>query len=223
MGMQIKDLAQRSTSTMIQRPENGALAIHDSPTSLTPTMKRQRSGDDYDSRGGRSLDKIPRTNSREFSPERKIPLRSASAKNGLPAASLESRISVDNSVNKREYRQRSRSLEEKRRSASPPSHRASGPDVRAGRRTEYSPIRRATLSRDVSPNHSYNGLQYDDMYEGGHRRYESARFDYDSRQNYDSYPGPSRGAYQQYIPPGSRGRGRARGRGGYSSDRGLSY
>ncbi|MCJ1250129.1 hypothetical protein MMC30_007355 [Trapelia coarctata] len=87
VGIQIKDLAQRGAAS-------GTQAFHESPNPLTPGLKRQHSGDVFESQGGRSLDKMPRTDSKEFSPEKKVQAKTPAAKTA--SGSLESRISVDN-------------------------------------------------------------------------------------------------------------------------------
>jgi len=226
VGIHIKDLAQRGAGS-------GPQTFHDSPNPLTAGVKRQHSGDDFESQGGRSLDKIPRTDSKEFSPVKKVQAKTPAAKNA--SGSLESRISVGNGTYRREYQQRSRSPDDRRRSISPQSRRASGQEVRMGRplsrgsfgsRNGYSPNRRPGYSRDGSPSQGDGSLGYDEAYDGNSRRYSNYRFDNDSRANsgYDSYPGSTtRGGYQSYQPAAARVRGRGRGRGGYLNYRGNSY
>lgn len=225
VGIQIKDLAQRSAAS-------GSQTFQDSSNPLTPGVKRQHSSDGFESQGGRSLDKMPRTDSKEFSPEKKVQAKTPAAKNA--SGSLESRISVDNGTYRREYQPRSRSPDDRRRSFSPPSRRASGQEARTGRRLSrgsygsrngYSPGRRPAYSREGSPSQGEGSVAYDEAYEGSSRRYNNYRFDYDGRASsgYDSYPGTHRGGYQSYKPAGARGRGRGRGRGGYVNYRGNSY
>lgn len=226
VGIQIKDLAQRSAAASTQ-------AFQDASTPLTPGVKRQHSGDDFESQGGRSLEKFPRTDSKEFSPEMKVQAKTPAAKTA--SGSLESRISVDNGTYRREYQQRSRSPDDRRRSPSPPSRRASGQEVRMGRqlsrgsfgsRNGYSPNRRQVYSRDASPSQGDGSFGYDEAYEGSSRRYNNYRSDYDdgrASSGYDSYPGSQRAGYQSYQPAGARGRGRGRGRGGYVNYRGNNF
>jgi len=225
VGIQIKDLAQRGAAASTQ-------TFQDSSNPLTPGVKRQHSGDDSESQGGRSLEKIARTDPKQFSPEKKVQAKTPATK--IASGSLESRISVDNGTYRREYPQRSRSPDERRRSSSPPSRRASGQEVRMGRqlsrgsfgsRNGYSPNRRQVYSRDASPSQGDGGLGYDEAYEGNSRRYNNYRSDYDdgrASSGYDSYPGTQRAGYQSYQPAGARGRGRGRGRGAYVNYRGNS-
>ena len=234
VGIQIKDMANRGVSAASHRAENGTQVAHDSPILLVPAVKRQHSDDGSESRDGRSLDKIPRTNSKDFSSDRKVQPQDAASKGAI--ASLESRISIDNGAYRREYQQRSRSPDDRHRSMSPSSRRASGQELRMGRqlsrgsygsRNGYSPNRRPSYSRHPSPSQTDSGLAYDDSYNSNPRRHDNYRFDYDSRPSpgYDTYNANQRGgSYQQYQPTGNRGRGRGRGRGEYVNNyRGNNY
>ena len=234
VGIQIKDMANRGISAALHRVDNGMQVTHDSPILLVPAVKRQHSDDNFESREGRSLDKIPRTNAKDFSTERKVQPQDAATKSA--AASFESRISIDNGTYRREYQQRSRSPDDRHRSMSPSSRRASGQELHMGRqlsrgsygsRNGYSPNRRPSYSRHPSPSQTDSGLAYDDTYDSNPRRHDIYRFDYDSRPSpgYDSYNANQRGgSYQQYQPTGNRGRGRGKGRGGYVNNyRGNNY
>ncbi|MCJ1388384.1 hypothetical protein MMC18_001231 [Xylographa bjoerkii] len=233
VGIQIKDLATRQATSPQDRGFNNAQQLHESPRPFKAAIKRQHSGDDMNSPGGRSMDKIPRTNSNDFSSDTKMQQQIAGAAKPM-TGSLESRISVDEGNFKREYQQRSRSPDIKHRSLSPPSRRASGQDTRMerqfsrgsfGSRNGYSPNRRPAYSRNASPSHIEAGL-YDDSFDGNTRRYDSYRYDYDARANvdYDRYgTNPRGGPYPHYQPPSSRGRGRGRGRGSFNNYRGNGF
>ena len=233
VGIQIKDLATREPTSTQDRGINSTLQHHESPRPLIVAIKRQHSGDDMESPRGRSMGKVLRTNSNDFSSDMKTQQQIA----GVPkpmTGSLESRISVDEGNFRREYQQRSRSPDIKHRSLSPPSRRASGQDTRMerqfsrgsfGSRNGYSPNRRPAYSRDASPSHIEAGF-YDDSFDGNSRRYDAYRYNYDPRANvgYDHYGANSRGGpYHQNPPPHSRGRGRGRGRGNFNHHRGNGY
>lgn len=236
VGMQIKDLAIRDAATAAKRTENDLRAskqLQNSPTVLTPAVKRQYSEEDYDSPTARPMGKIARTESRDYSFDRRQQQSPKSAR--VAPQSLESRISVDNG-SYRPWQDRSMSPDSRRRSLSP-YRRASGSDMQLVRqhsgnsRNGYSPPRRPGMSRDTPPSRRDNGISYDDTYDGGTRgRYNAYRFDPDNRSNsgYDSYTtNNQRGHYQnqQYQSTGYRARGaRGRGRGHHNSNhRGGSY
>ncbi|MCJ1382340.1 hypothetical protein MMC17_005453 [Xylographa soralifera] len=233
VGIQIKDLATREATSPQDRSINNMQQLQGSSRPFQTAIKRQHSGDDMDSPRGRSMDKIPRTNSKDFSSDRKLQQQIAGAAQPM-TGSLESRISVDEGNFRREYQQRSRSPDIKHRSLSPPSRRASGQETRMerqfsrgsfGSRNGYSPIRRPAYSRNASPSHIEAGL-YDDSFDGNTRRYDSYRYDNDTHANvdYDRYGANSRGGpYPQYQPPSSRGRGRGRGRGTFNNYRGNGF
>ncbi|MCJ1317596.1 hypothetical protein MMC15_002921 [Xylographa vitiligo] len=233
VGIQIKDLATREATSPQDRGINNMLQLHESSRPFKAAIKRQHSGDDLDSPRGRLMDKIPRTNSKDFSSDTQMQQQTAGAAQPM-TGSLESRISVNEGNFRREYQQRSRSPDVKHRSLSPPSRRASGQDTRMerqfsrgsyGSRNGYSPNRRPAYSRNASPSHIEAGL-YDDSFDGNIRRYDSYRYDNDPRANvdYDHYGGTPRGGpYPQYQPPSSRGRGRGRGRGSFNHYRGNGF
>ena len=233
VGIQIKDLATREATSPQDRGINSMQQLHESSRPFKAAIKRQHSGDDMDSPRGRLMDKIPRTNSKDFSIDTNTQQQIAAAAPPM-TGSLESRISVDEGNFRREYQQRSRSPEIKHRSLSPPSRRASGQDTRMerqfsrgsyGSRNGYSPNRRPAYSRNASPSHFEAGL-YDDAFDGNIRRYDSYRYDSDTRANidYDRYSAnPRGGPYPQYQPPTSRGRGRGRGRGSFNHYRANGF
>ncbi|MCJ1408006.1 hypothetical protein MMC19_002079 [Ptychographa xylographoides] len=231
VGIQIKDLANKEAMSARDRLENGMIQLHDSPITLSPAIKRQHSSDN-DSPEGRFIAKMARTNSKEFSSDKKTQPPVGNAK--AAATSLESRISVDDGAFRREYQQRSRSPDERQRSLSGPPRRASDHDIRMGRqisrgsygsRNGYSPIRRPVYSRGASPTRTEADL-YDDSFDGNPHRYDTYRHNgYDGRANsgYDYYSANQRGGqYPQYVPPNYRGRGRGR-RGNYVTYRGTNY
>ena len=240
VGMQIKDLAIRDAATAAKRTEDDLRAskqLQSSPTVLTPAVKRRYSEEDYDSPTARPIGKIARTDSRDYSFDKRQQQSPKSARVAPP--SLESRISVDNG-SYRPYQARSKSPDSRRRSLSP-YRRASGSDMQLVRqhsgssRNGYSPLRRPGMSRDTSPSRRDGGISYDDAYDSGTRgRYNAYRFDHDKRSNsgYDSYTtNNQRGHYQNqhYQSTGYRARGtRGRGRGHHSNNnnnhpRGGSY
>ncbi|MCJ1432917.1 hypothetical protein MMC27_002275 [Xylographa pallens] len=233
VGIQIKDLATREATSPHDRGINNMQQLHEASRSFKAAIKRQHSGDDMDSPRGRLMDKILRTNSKDFSSDTKMQQQIVAAAQPM-TGSLESRISVDEGNFRREYQQRSRSPEIKHRSLSPPSRRASGQDARMerqfsrgsyGSRNGYSPNRRPAYSRNASPSHIEAGL-YDDSIDGNIRRYDSYRYDSDTRANidYDRYSVNSRGGpYPQYQPPSSRGRSRGRGRGSFNHYRANGF
>lgn len=233
VGIQIKDLATREAISPQDRGTNNTQQLSESSQPSNLAIKRQHSGDDMNSPRGRSMDKIPRTNSKDFSSDTKMQQPIAGAAKPM-TGSLESRISVDEGNFRREYQQRSRSPDIKHRSLSPSSRRASGQDIRMerqfsrgsfGSRNAYSPNRRPAYSRNASPSQVEAGL-YDDSFDGNTRRYDSYRYDYDARANveYDRYGGPPRGGpYPHYQPPTARGRGRGRGRGSFNNYRGNGF
>ncbi|MCJ1284453.1 hypothetical protein MMC26_003785 [Xylographa opegraphella] len=233
VGIQIKDLATREATSPKDHGISSTQQLHESSRPFPAATKRQHSGDDLDSPRGRLMDKIVRTNSKDFSSDTKVQQPIAGAARPM-TGSLESRISVDEGNFRREYQQRSRSPEMKQRSLSPPSRRASGQDNRMerqfsrgsyGSRNGYSPNRRPAYSRNASPSHLEAGL-YDDSSDGNIRRYDSYRYDNDPRANveYDRYgANPRGGPYPQYQAPNSRGRGRGRGRGSFNPYRGNGY
>ncbi|MCJ1472139.1 hypothetical protein MMC13_000786 [Lambiella insularis] len=227
LGIQIKDLANREAMSARDRPGQISEQLHESPKSLNPAVKRQHSGDEVESRGRRPMDKFPRTNSKDFSSDTRVP--QAITGSSKPAnGSLESRISVDDGNSRREYQPRSRSPEVKHRSLSPLARRDSEHEIRMARqfsrgsygsRNGYSPNRRPAYSRDASPSQTDAGL-YDDAYDGHARRYDNFRNDhYDSRagSGYDHYGANPRGGPQNQAAT-YRPRGRGRARGGYSSN-----
>ncbi|MCJ1397854.1 hypothetical protein MMC11_001050 [Xylographa trunciseda] len=233
VGIQIKDLATREATSPQDRGINNMQQPSESTRPFNVAVKRQHSGDDMNSPRGRSMDKIPRTNSKDFSSDLKMQQQIAGAAKPM-TGSLESRISVDEGNFKREYEERSRSPDIKHRSMSPPSRRASGQDTRMerqfsrgsfGSHNGYSPHRRPVYSRNASPSQVEAGL-YDDSFDGNTRRYDSYRYDYDSRANvdYDRYgANPRGGPYAHYQPPSARGRGRGRGRSSFNNYRGNGY
>ena len=233
VGIQIKDLATREATSPQDPRINNMQQLQDSSPPFKAAVKRQHSGDDMDSPRGRLMDKIPRTNSKDFSSDTKMQQQIAGAAPPM-TGSLESRISVDEGNFRREYQRRSRSPEIKHRSLSPSSRRASGQDTRMerqysrgsyGSRNGYSPNRRPAYSRNASPSHLDAGL-YDDAFDSSIRRYDSYRYDSDTRANvdYDRYGAtPHGGPYPQYQPPSARGRGRGRGRGSFNHYRGNGF
>ena len=230
VGIQIKDLANRENATGNRRSEGDLRAhrqLHDSPVKLAPTVKRQYPEDGYGSPPSNHVDKYARTDSRDYSFDKKTLPSPKTTTRPVPT-SLESRISVDNSSYKREYQARSRSPVSRRRSLTPPYRRTSGSEMQLVRqrsdssRNGYSPPRRPDMSRDASPSRRDGGLSYDgprDHSPPG--RYNAYRSDYDNRSNsgYEPYHSSQRGGHyqnQQYQSPNYRGRGRGRGgRGGY--------
>ena len=236
VGMQIKDLAIRDAATAAKRTEvdlRASKRLQSSPTVLTPAVKRQYSGEDFDSPTARPVGKIARTDSRDYSFDGRQQQSPKLAK--VAPLSLESRISVDNG-SYRPWQDRSISPDSRRRSLSP-YRRASGSDMQLVRqrsgdsRNGYSPHRRPGMSRDTSPSRREGGTSYNDAYDSGTRgRNNAYRLDHDNRSNsgYDSYTtNGQRGHYQnqQYQSTGFRARGaRGRGRGHYNnSHRGGSY
>ncbi|MCJ1354205.1 MAG: hypothetical protein MMC33_004192 [Icmadophila ericetorum] len=208
VGIQIKDLANRDTLAAAKRAEDDSHALKPdsaSTTNLAPPTKRQQPEDGFESpTTNRPIEKLARTNSREYS---KAPT-SPPARAPLP---LESRSSVDNGTYKREYLARSRSP---RRSPSPSYRRASGPaEMHSGAssRTGYSPLRRPDLSRDPSPfNRRDSGLSYDEEREtsGPRGRYQSYRHDNDNSSYTPPYANGRGGSfYSSYRGRGNRGRG----------------
>ncbi|MCJ1253334.1 hypothetical protein MMC24_001145 [Lignoscripta atroalba] len=218
VGIKIKDLANREP-------------LQESPTSLTTSVKRQYPDDDFESGGSRPVEKQARTDSKDYSFERKILRSPTSSKPSAP--SLESRISIDDGTFKREYQRRSRSAEIRRKSVSPFARRVSGGEAQLGRqnsggslatRNGYSPNRRPGLSRDTSPSRRGEEMPYEDLRDAGPRaRYDDYRSSYDNRSNagYEPYNSNQRPYYPQYQTTGYRGRGR--GRGGYANTRGGNY
>ena len=236
VGMQIKDLAIRDAASAARRSEDDLRAprqLLNSPIVLTPAVKRQYSEEDSGSPTARRTGKIARTDSRDYSFDKRRQPSPKPVKASPP--SLESRISVDNG-SYRQYQTRSKSPDSRRRSLSP-YREASGSEMQLARqhsgssRNVYSPPRRPGMSRDASPRRRDNGISYDDGYDSGTRgRYNAYRFDPDNRSNsgYDSYTANNqRGHYhnQQYQSTGYRARGaRGRGRGYYNhNSRGGGY
>ena len=230
--MQPKDLAIRQTTNIAARSDDVLRNSKQTPPSsatLTIAGKRQFPSDETDERSGPAAAKIARTDSRDFSSDK--PPQPALTTPRILSGSLESRISVDDGAYPREYVQRrgSRSPEYRRRSMSPSSRRASGPEpfmsrqFSRGLRSGYSPNRRPEYSRDNSPN-ADGGISYDDSYESNqHGRYPAYRYDYDNRTNmgYDHYGTNGRGGMQAGVSA-NRARGRRRGsRGPYPAYRGA--
>ena len=230
--MQPKDLAIRQTTITTARSDDVSQTSKQTPpssTTLTVAGKRQYPSDEIDERSVPVTAKIARTDARDFSSDKppQLPMTNPRVFSG----SLESRISVDDGAYPREYAQQrsSRSSEYRRRSISPSSRRASGPEpfmsrqFSRGLRNGYSPNRRPEYSRDNSPN-ADGGISYDDTYEGNqHGRYPAYRYDYDNRTNigYDHYGTNGRGGLQTGVSA-NRARGRRRGsRGPYPAYRGA--
>ena len=231
LGIQIKDLATRDTAAAVKRNEDDLRAsrqAQDSPAILTPSLKRQHSPDNYDSPTNRPLEKVTRTNSRDYSFDRRAQSSPVTAKATPPA--LESRISVDNGPYRHKYQARSRSRS-RRRSMTPPFRRGSGSEMPASRypsgtRNDFSSGR--ARSGDTSPMGRDRGLAYDDDLDGDTRgRYNPYPYDYDNRSNsgYDSYSTNNhRGGFNaQWTGPNYRGRARGKGRANFNSTRGGSY
>ena len=229
LGIQIKDLAARDTAAVARRNEDDLRAsrqAQDSPGILTPSLKRQHSPDTYDSPTNRPLEKIARTNSRDYSFDKKTQSSPAITKATPPA--LESRIIVDNGMYRRNYQARSRSRS-RRRSLTPPFRHGSGSEMSAARfpsrvRNDFSSGR--SRGGDISPSGRDRGPAYDDDLDGNTRgRFSPYSYDYyDNRSNfgYDSYSTNNhRGGFNaQWTGPNHRGRGRGKGRGNYIHNRG---
>ena len=233
LGIQIKDLATRDTGTAVPAKRNeddlrASRQAQDSPVTLTPSVKRQHSPDTYDSPSGRPLEKITRTDSRDYSIDKKAQPSSIAARAAPPA--LENRITVDNSAYRRNYQARSRSRS-RRRSLTPPFRRGSGSEIQAARypsgtRNDFSSGRQR--GGTISPAGRDRGPAHDDDLDGDTRgRYNPYSYDYDNRSNsgYDSYSTNNhRGGYNsQWTGPNYRGRGRGKGRANYSSNRGSIH
>ncbi|MCJ1481739.1 hypothetical protein MMC06_001898 [Schaereria dolodes] len=206
VGIKIKDLATRES-------------LQESPTTITPSLKRQYPDDDTELGVIRPVDKQARTDSKDYSFDKQAQHSPISIKQG--PLTLESRISVDDGTFKREYRGRSRSPDFRRRSISPFARRVSGTDVHLRRqdsggshalRNGYSPNRRPGLSRETSPERR-DELQYDEY-----------RSNYESRSNagYEPYQSTLRGGYYNQNQS-TNYRGRGRGRGGYGNTRGGNF
>ncbi|MCJ1235334.1 hypothetical protein MMC14_003302 [Varicellaria rhodocarpa] len=230
LGIQIKDLATRDTGTAAAAKRNeddlrASRQPQDSPVTLAPSVKRQHSPDTYDSPTGRPLEKVTRTDSRDYSFDKKAQPSPIAAKAAPPA--LENRITVDNSTYRRNYQARSRSRS-RRRSLTPPFRRGSGSEIQAARypsgiRNDFSSGRQR--GGDISPVGRDRGPAHDDDLDGDTRgRYNPYPYDYDNRSNsgYDSYSTNNhRGGYNsQWTGPNYRGRGRGKGRANYNSNRG---
>lgn len=242
MGIQIKDLAQRESGAAQRRAEDGSRgskALNGKPSvPLSHAVKRQHSDEDLDNARSRAVEKVARTDSQDFSSEKKVQASPLPAK--VVSGSLESRISVNENALRRSEYPKGKSTEFRRRSLSPAFRRASVHEP-LHTRTQHSrgspgsrtPSRHGDFSRNGSADRSDGELSshHHDGYEGNarHQYYnDSYRFNYDNRSvvGYNSYYPSSRGGpySNQYVSPNYRGRvARGRGRISYLSNRGSSY
>ena len=223
-GMKIKDMAIRDNFSSLSRFEDNAHAgsqMQDSAHALTPSLKRQHAND-IDMIDVQPAGKLQRIDTQGHSQIKTAQSTPSSAR--PDPLSLESRISKDDYGR---YRGPTGYAENRRRSMSPSSRRASGLEMRRQNsggsysyRNGYSPNRRPDMSRDSSPTRRETGARdyyYDDNRENvnEYRNYE---------RDYNSPHPPFEN--HRYVSNNYRGRGRGRAayinnRGGYKGNKTL--